>query len=295
MRVGFVVLTYNRSDALLAVLRALAPQCGSGDVVVVADDGSQPPHVQALREGLPTFACPVLHVWHPDTGFTAGRARNLGARAAREAGADYLVFMDGDCVPAARFAAGHRALAEPGCFVNGSRVLLGEGLSRRVCDGLDPQRVPPARWLRWRLRGDVNKLAHLVSCPGLPGRRERAFRWSGIRSCNFGLWWADLAAVNGFDETFSGWGHEDADLVLRLHNQGLVRKNGHLATEVFHLWHREASRQHEAGNRARVLARMREGTRRAAVGLGEAGDGGEVTVTALVPLSKPHPQGERTR
>ncbi len=39
MRTGFVIVTYNRSDALLAVLRALAPQCQTGDVIVVADDG----------------------------------------------------------------------------------------------------------------------------------------------------------------------------------------------------------------------------------------------------------------
>ena len=56
--------------------------------------------------------------------------------------------------------------------------------------------------------------------------------------------------MNGFDEAFSGWGHEDADLVLRLHNHGARRKNGFFGTEVFHLWHRENSRENEAVNRA---------------------------------------------
>lgn len=293
MRTGFVIVTYNRSDALLTVLRALAPQCGPDDVIVVADDGSRPEHAQAVARGAPAAACPVLHVWHPDVGFTAGRARNLGALAAREAGADYIVFMDGDCVPHAGFAAMHRALAEPDAFVNGSRVLLSERLTARVLAGeVSLATMGVQQSLRLRLAGDLNKLAHLVQWPALGGRREAAFRWRGIRSCNFGLWWDDLAAVNGFDETFSGWGHEDADLVLRLHNQGLVRKNGHLATEVFHLWHREASRQHEADNRARVQARMQEGTRRAAVGLDEARGAPEVTVTVLAP--GPQPQGERT-
>lgn len=282
MRVGFVIVTYNRAGALLAVLRALAPQCEGGDVVVVADDGSRPEHVQALREGAPAFACPALHVWHPDTGFTAGRARNLGALAAREAGAQYIVFMDGDCVPHPGFARMHRQLAEEGAFVNGSRVLLGERLSQRVVDGgVDLSSLSPRDWLGLRLSGDVNKLSHLVQCPGLPGRRHWKFRWSGIRSCNFGLWWRDLEAVNGFDETFSGWGHEDADLVLRLHNEGLVRKNGYLATEVFHLWHRENSRAHEAANRARVTARIEAGTRRAVVGLAQARGDASVTVTGL--------------
>ncbi|HKB53446.1 MAG TPA: glycosyltransferase [Ramlibacter sp.] len=269
MRTAYVVLTYNRSDALLAVLRALAPQCGADDVVVVADDGSRPQHVRALREGLPPFACPVRHVWHPDVGFTAARARNLGAAAAQ---ADYIVFLDGDCVPTQHFAAGHRRLREHGCFVNGSRVLLGQRLTARVLRGeVELAGLSVLDWLRLRMVHDVNKLSHLVCWSGAPGRVQRAFSWSGIRSCNFGVWWRDLQAVNGFDETFSGWGHEDADLVLRLHHHGLRRKNGFLATEVFHLWHPEHDRAGEAANRLRVQERMQGRLVRAQAGLAQLG------------------------
>ncbi len=282
MRIGFVVLTYNRSDALRAVLRSLAPQCEAGDVLVVADDGSRPEQVQALHDAAPRCAAPVRHVWHPDVGFTAARARNLGIRAARELGADYIVFLDGDCVPGPGFARAHRALAEPGCFVNGSRVLMSPALTERVLRGeIDPARLALSVSLRLRLSGDLNKLGHLLHWPGLPGRRQRAFRWSGIRSCNFGAWVSDLEAVDGFDETFSGWGHEDADLVLRLHNHGRVRKNGHLATEVFHLWHREHARDREAVNRRRVEARSLDGTVRADAGLSAAALVPPVQVTAL--------------
>ena len=279
MTTSFVVLTYNRSDALLAVLRALAPQCGSEHEVVIADDGSRPEHVEAMREGLPAFACPVRHVWHPDTGFTASRARNLGARAAN---GDYLVFMDGDCVPALRFVQMHQRLAEPGRFVKGSRVLLSERLTRRVlAREVDLARLGTADWLRLRGRGDVNKLSHLLRWPGAPGRVETRFRWKGIRSCNFGVWKSDFAAVNGFDETFSGWGHEDADLVLRLHNLGRARKNGGLATEVFHLWHRENSRASESANRGRVEDRMKSGIVRAEAGWADALAAQDVQMTEL--------------
>jgi GT2 family glycosyltransferase len=287
MRIGFVALTYNRSDALLALLRALAPQCGADDVLVVADDGSRPEHVRALQAGMPPCAAPAWHVWHPDQGFTASQARNLGARVARDAGADYIVFLDGDCIPGPGFVLAHRALASPGVFVNGSRVLLSPGLTERVLSRtLDPQALGAAQWLRLRLSGDINKLAHLVVWPGLPGRLQPKFSWRGIRSCNLGAWWSDLEAVDGFDETFAGWGHEDADLVLRLHNQGLVRKNGHLATEVLHLWHREHARDRESVNRRRVEGRMRDGTRRASVGLSSP----DLMLQAQV--SRLGPQGE---
>ncbi len=279
MKTAIVILTYTRSDALLAVLQALAPQCGPDDVVMIADDGSRPEHVQALRGSLPAFRCPVRHVWHPDAGFTAAKARNL---AAREAHADYLIFLDGDCVPGPRFVERHRALAQEGYFVNGSRVLLSESLSTRVARGeVRLGALRPPQWLRLRASGHVNKLSHLLYWPGAPCRVQDRFRWNGIRSCNFGVWYRDFEAVNGFDETFSGWGHEDADLVLRLHHRGCRRKNGFLATEVFHLWHRENSREQESANRIRVLQRMQDGRVRAEAGLDELVDDRSATVTEL--------------
>jgi GT2 family glycosyltransferase len=279
MRTGFVVLTYNRSDALLAVLRALAPQCGRDDVVVIADDGSRPEHVDALRRGLPPFGCEVRHSWIPDVGFTAARSRNLGALQARS---EYVVFLDGDCIPNARFVEMHRRLAEPGCFVNGSRVLFDQQLSREAEAGtFDALAAGTGDWLRLRAQGRVNKLAHLLHWPSAPGRHEKRFRWKGIRSANFGAWMRDLETVGGFDEIYSGWGHEDADLVLRLHHAGLVRKNGWLATEVFHLWHAENCRAREVDNRRRVHERMAAGTVRAEIGLSQAAAGGPPVVTEL--------------
>lgn len=279
MRTAFVVLTYNRPGALLAVLRALAAQCGAQHEVLVADDGSRDENVQALRAGLPRFACPVRHVWHPDTGFTAARARNL---AAARSSADYVVFLDGDCVPATRFVQMHERLARPGHFVNGSRVLLSPAFTARIERGaVDPLALRWGDWLRLRLAGDANKLSHLVKWPGAPGRVQRRFRWQGIRSCNFGVWRRDLEAVNGFDESFAGWGHEDADLVLRLHHAGLARTNGFWATEVLHLWHPEANRARESENRQRVLDRMKTGIIRAATGLEQAREAPEALVTEL--------------
>jgi glycosyltransferase involved in cell wall biosynthesis len=281
MRTAFVVLTYNRSEAVLAVLRALAPQCGPGHEVIVADDGSTPGHVQALRAGLPRFACPVRHVWHPDVGFTAARARNLGALHST---GDYVVFLDGDCIPSRHFVRAHEALAQEGCFVNGSRVLLDEALSAQVVQGtLHLSECNWADWLRLWRGGGINKLSHLACWPSAPGRVEREFRWKGIRSANLGVWLRDLRAVNGFDETFSGWGHEDADLVLRLHHAGLLRKNGWLATEVFHLWHRENARDREGHNRRRVEERMAGRVVRADSGLAEAASHVPPTVTELNP------------
>ena len=276
---SIIVLTYRRVGALLAVLRGLAAQCGPDCEVLIADDGSPAQDLEALRRGLPAFACPVLHVWHPDTGFTAARARNLAARVAR---GRRLIFLDGDCVPNRKFLSMHARLARPGQFVNGSRVLLGERLTAQVeSAALDIPSAGWGQWLSWRLSGEVNKLAHLLPWPGAPWRIDKSFRWKGIRSCNMAVWREDFVAVNGFDETFSGWGHEDADLVLRMHHQGLVRCNGFLATEVFHLWHRENSRTQASLNHQTVVDRMASGQMRALQGMQEADGAAQMVVTTM--------------
>lgn len=277
--ISFVVLTYNRVDALLQVLKALAPQCGAHHEIVIADDGSNTQAVKTLRQQLPLFSCAVTHVWHPDRGFTASRARNLGALAST---GNYLVFLDGDCVPNPKFVTAHEVLAQKGCFVNGNRVLLSERLTGKVLSGdIDLTEASVMDWLLWRTKGDVNKVAHLVHWLHAPGRREAQFRWKQIRSCNFALWKEDFLAVNGFDESFEGWGHEDADLVLRLHHFGLCRKNGFLGTEVYHLWHRLNSRSSEDVNHQRVIDRMHTGIVSASKGIRDNLCANDVVVTPL--------------
>ncbi|MBG6072004.1 MULTISPECIES: glycosyltransferase family 2 protein [unclassified Polaromonas] len=254
MKISFIVLTYNRTDALLAVLRSLARQCNDGHQVIIADDGSRQDQVQMLFDLCPVFNCPVLHVWHPDSGFTISRARNL---AASHATGEYLVFLDGDCIPNRAFVAQHERIAQPGCFVNGSRVLLNHQLTSSVLDNALDLLIQPANfWLRARLRGDSNKLVHLLGWPKNLFRVKKRFLWRGIRGCNLGVWKRDFINVNGFDESFEGWGHEDADFVLRLSHLGIRRKNGFLATEVFHLWHPESKRDSESVNKNRVMARL---------------------------------------
>ena len=96
-----------------------------------------------------------------------------------------------------------------------------------------------------------------------------------------GVWRSDFIAVNGFDEVFEGWGHEDADLVLRLSHLGVQRKNGFMATEVFHLWHRENQRGQEALNKSRVMQRLSTDLIQAEKGLTELDPAAQVKITHL--------------
>ena len=123
--------------------------------------------------------------------------------------------------------------------------------------------------LRYRFKGDINKVLQLLLTWPDAARESRRFSWRRIKSCNLGVWRSDLDMVNGFDESFLGWGHEDSDLVVRLFNAGVMRKDGAFATEVFHLWHREAQRDQESSNRRVVLQRAEDKTVLATRGLSD--------------------------
>ncbi|OYU44784.1 MAG: glycosyl transferase [Burkholderiales bacterium PBB4] len=248
-----VVTTYNRSDALLAVLDGLSQQSDKNFEVVVADDGSRPEHVHAIAQSKAAKDLRVIHVWHPDVGFTLTRIRNRGVGASS---GEYLVFLDGDCVPETDFVAQHRLLAQSGYFVSGSRVLLSQKLSLRVTGSREQITGRSAwYWVLQRIAGHANKLTGLVRLPDWHGRLDGGVPWTRVRGCNMAFWRDDFNAVDGFDESFVGWGHEDADFVMRLSHAGVKRKNGFCATEVFHLWHKEAVRQHASQNAAVVQER----------------------------------------
>ena len=265
MLASLIVTTYNRPDALAAVLAGVLAQHDRGFEVLVADDGSRDDTralVGRIAAGAPLR---IAHVWQEDRGFRAGAARNRAAALAR---GQYLVFLDGDCVPRPDFVAQHRRLAERGWMVAGNRILLSEPFTREVLAGS----LPIHGWTfgQWRescRRGAINRTAPLRTLPLGPLRRLGARRWQRVRTCNLGLWAEDFRAVNGFDEAFEGWGFEDSDLAVRLLNLGVRRKYGAFATGVLHLWHRENDRAREGENWQRLQQRLAGGDTRASRGL----------------------------
>lgn len=277
--ISVVITTYNRSAALLAVLGALSRQTDKNFDVIVADDGSQPQHRLRILEAAVSQSLGLTHVWHPDVGFTASKVRNRGVSLANS---NYLLLLDGDCVPEQDFIARQKSLAEPGFFMNGSRVLLSPALTQKVeNEGEQVDGRSASYWLAQRMRGHASKLSGLVRLPDWRGRINRDFIWKGIRSCNMGVWKCDFEQIDGFDESFVGWGHEDADFVLRLHHAGVARKNGFCATEVYHLWHKESSRAGESNNANVVSQRVTTAIIRATLGYSQARINDDVVITRL--------------
>lgn len=261
-----IVTTYNRPDALEAAFGGYLAQEDRDFQLVIADDGSGPDTAEAVTRFARSAPFPVHHVWQEDLGFRAAAARN---RALAAAGSDYIVFSDGDCIPLPGFVAGHRRLAEKGWFVTGNRVLLSRKMTDRVLR--DPRIVRgrgAVSWASGRLRGEVNRLLPLLPLP-FPSffRKAGRGRWEGAMTCNLAAWRSDLLRVNGLDESYSGWGLEDSDLVIRLLRSGVRRKSARFAAPVLHLWHREQDRSALTENRLRLEAILKSDGVRAVQGV----------------------------
>ena len=232
-KISVIVTTYNRPKALALVLHALAEQQFIDFEVIVADDGSTKETSQLIKQLATPYS--IQHIWQEDNGFRAARARNLAVMAAN---GDYLIFLDGDCIPRSDFIFKHHKLAENGYFIVGNRILLNERFTQQIIQTAEPVWVWSIKqWLSAYSQDNINRLSPLLKLPFV--RKYCRQTWKGVKTCNLAIWSKDFQQINGFDEQFQGWGHEDADLAVRLLRSGIKRKNGRFAVPVLHLWHVE--------------------------------------------------------
>lgn len=250
--ISVIVTTYNRPDALDAVLRSLAHQSEPDFEIVVADDGSGADTARVIEGWTARLPVPLKHVRQEHNGFRGSELRNRGIRASA---GEYCIFLDGDCLARAGFVAAHRRLAEPGWFVTGNRILLSRQLSATVLtEGLAAESWKLAVLGRRRLRGAINRLLPALRLPLGPLRKLRRSSWVNAQTHNLAVARADLDRIDGFDSSYTGWGLEDSDLVVRLLRAGVRRKDGRFATGVLHLWHPQNDRSQIEANRARLDA-----------------------------------------
>lgn len=241
-----IVTTYNRPDALRLVLLALSQQTLLPNEVIIADDGSENETRLLIEQLSKQLNYPLKHVWQKDEGFQAAKIRNKAVRCAHN---NYLIFLDGDCVPFPDFIEQHRLLAEPHWFVSGHRILLEKRFTEKILKEFLPIYKDSLRqWLLHYFHRQTNRLFPLLRIQLNKLRKLSSKRWQGAKSCNLGLWKEDFLTVNGFDQSFVGWGYEDSDLVIRLIRAGIKRKSGKFAIPVIHLWHQQNDREKEQIN-----------------------------------------------
>lgn len=267
MRIAVVPATYNRPDALAALLEGYLAQDYADFEIVIADDGSGPGTREVIARAQARARFRIDHVWQENRGYRAASIRN---QAVARTDADYILYTDQDCVPRRDFLSRHAALAEAGWFVAGNRVLTTRAFAERIlAERLAVHDWTLRAWVGCRARGDINRVHPLLRLPDGPYRKLHPRRWQGAKTANLAVWRRDLVAVNGMDEDYEGWGLEDSDLVIRLLHAGISHKSGRYACPLIHLWHQEQDRNRLKENSSRLDALLRSDRTRAARGLSQ--------------------------
>lgn len=220
-----VIAFYNNSPLLELILRSLSAQFDGSFDVIIADDGSRQEVVDRIEASRRRYPFTISHVWQDDLGFRKNRILN---RAVMESSSDYLVFIDGDCVPQRHFIEDHLEQAKRGTCLCGRRV----DFRLEEMHSLDLRR--PENVFRdniWRfvilaLRSKAKNVEKGLRIKGSTVQRLTNRKSRGIVGCNFSLFKDDLLSINGFDERYEGPGFgEDTDIEFRLRRQGVEMRS----------------------------------------------------------------------
>jgi glycosyltransferase involved in cell wall biosynthesis len=258
MRISLIISTFDQPLSLGKVLRGVLQQTRKPDEVFIADDGSGSETIALIQSFQREASFPVHHVWHPHEGF---RKVILLNRSVAAATGDYLVFLDGDCVPHPKFLADHERLAEKGFWVQGRRSYVKEV---HVKD-FEPGVSSVVLWLVQRKMIGFGKALRWLFPVVFKNKKQR-----GIIGCNMAFWREDVMEVNGFDETFAGRGiGPDSELGSRLYNLGRPRKFVYGRALVFHLDHFVMPRENLEAKKARLEEILLSGKTRCEKGVNQ--------------------------
>jgi glycosyltransferase involved in cell wall biosynthesis len=254
---SLIISIYNQARELELILLRLIEQSVQGFEVILADDGSTAETAALVAEYRRRCPFPIKHCWQEHRGYRLAVILN---KASLLAETDYLIYLNGDCLPHRRYVEGHLRLRRADRVLNGRRgVMVQPALAKRltpVCvagRGFD-------RWahlLWWSLRGDARSVERGIRIGNPLLRRLLVRDHDNLIGADFSLFKEAMFRVNGFDETMADLGGSDRELGHRLKLLGLRLVNTRHLTITYHLEHPRPARAHPQGDMALLLAQNR--------------------------------------
>jgi glycosyltransferase involved in cell wall biosynthesis len=239
-RASVLVAVYKNPWFLELVLESLKRQSTRDFEVLVADDGSGSDVARLLKRIAPSCFFPLRHVWHPDRGF---RKTVIANKAVRKAASDYLIFIDGDTLLHHAFVGNHLRFRERGVVLSGRRINLCPRVTERVTleDIRSGRYEKPSFWLPGV---EPHQIKHGLYLPASFHIENLLRQKTSVLGCNFSMFKADYAALNGYDERIIGRGLEDSNLYHRALLGGFRVKNLARQAIQYHLFHRFDPKPH---------------------------------------------------
>jgi glycosyltransferase involved in cell wall biosynthesis len=226
--ISLIISVYNRIDALSLILSALNKQHYKNFEIVVAEDNNvvMMKNFIAIQKEMYGFA--IKHVSQPDNGFQKNKILNEAIKAAE---GDYLVFIDGDCIPHREFLNQYHKLLQPKVCLFGRRVMLSESFTKKI---LSTQQVQQINFINLLFSGSKR----LEDGIYLPIDLSLKKRDKGIWGCNFCILKQHMIDINGFDEDYTSANvGEDEDVEWRLRIIGVEFKRIKNRVVLYHLYH----------------------------------------------------------
>jgi glycosyltransferase involved in cell wall biosynthesis len=233
MKTSVIITTYNSPLHLKKVLLGLANQTDTEFDVVIADDGSTKETADMLDSYREEAPYEIYHIWHEDLG---PRKCTILNKAILEAPGEYLVFLDGDCVPQKNMIAVHKKYARKDRYVTGGAVCLTQEFTDSLSED-DIRNQKLEKFGLWWFGTTRPRRLIIAKFPSLAYKFDRNIkRLPGWRGGNASTFKSCLLDINGFDERFS-IGREDADTGHRLECNGVLGFSVRYTTPVYHLEH----------------------------------------------------------
>ena len=240
MKTALLISTYNWNEALTLVLNSLKIQTVLPTEVLIADDGSRPETKQLIDKFAAELPIPVKHFWHEDLGFRKSKILN---KAVAKTNCEYIIQIDGDCIMHPKFVEDHLKFASENQYLYGTR----SGLKKEALSYIFKDNI-----YRFNcFSKNLSKRTRAIHCLFLAKNNKPHTSFSSqFRGCNVSFWRKDFIEVNGYNEDFEGWGREDSDLVIRMNNKGVLALRLRYAGIVYHIYHKDNSRDNFLKNDA---------------------------------------------
>ena len=280
-----VVITHT-PERLRRTFLALSCQSLAPDSVTLSCDTDEPEIEREARRASDAFGLSIRLVTRPSRSRSrSAQTRNNAVRALLASGAPddaRVIFLDGDCAPAPDLVERHVAMGVGRTLVHGGRI----NLTREQTETFDEQAL---REGRLPVSPTPQQLAD-VARRHARYRRHAVLRRVGLMkvhkpkliSANFSVRLRDFVTVNGFDESYEGWGQEDDDLGRRLYMVKVRPIVGVRTILAFHQ-HHETRAPGDWGGGATARRLDEPCPARAVLGLDHPADQPEPRVTMITP------------
>lgn len=229
LKTTLLIPTYNWPESLEMILISVSNQSQLPDEVLIADDGSTDATKKLINKYQSKFPIKLIHIWHEDKGFRKSSILNKAIAISKS---DYIIQIDGDCFLHPKFIEDHLRYAQRAHYLFGIRVRISERCVPKVLKNKNTNISFFHYGLKKRLRN--------IRIPFIPvffkSENELSHK---LRGCNMSFWKDDFIAINGYNEDLEGWGREDSELAIRLHNNKLLGKRLKFCAIVYHLDHKE--------------------------------------------------------